>query len=437
MGKTLMPHSVETEKVVIGSLLLNPDCRTEIFLQTPKAAFYSSAHSQIYDAIAESNGGDVLSIINLLKRKGILEKVGGYEYVASLALNLSTSTGVKYHSGELTALHKQRLIIEACNRAESNSRGGAMPDETLATLRADLRQIESEGGSSESPSHREILKAVIDDIEDRIQNKRRYVGVLTGYDVIDGNLMGLEPKTLAYLIGRPSMGKTALALNIADNIAALSEGLVLFFSLEMGSEAIERRMLSAESKVFLSRIRSGDLEKGQLKHIINAANNLYDRQICVMDHPKWKTIEMMRMAAERAASDSDLAVIFVDHIQLMRSNKKFNNRHLEVSYISNELKSMAKALNVPVIALSQLNRKVEERAIQKPILSDMKESGDLEQDADTVLAIYRETKESEIMEIGCLKGRDTGTWVGKVHFDRFTQKIRNLVDGDLENAETT
>jgi replicative DNA helicase len=431
MGKTLIPHSTETEQALIGSLLINPDCRAEVSIQISKDAFYSDAHSQIYESILKSNGGDALSVISLLDRKGILENVGGRDYVASLAVNTWTSTGAQHYSEEITALHKQRLLIEACNNAIADARNGIMPDESLSNLRTDLRAIDNQGDSAESLSNRETLKSVMADIEDRMENGNRNVGILTGYDAIDRNLMGMEKKTLTYLIGRPSMGKTALALNIADNMASSGNGLVLFFSLEMGSEALSRRMLAAESKVCLSRIRAGDFETGQLDHVLNAANRLYDREIYVLDHPKWKTVEMMVAMAEKIAGEKKLAAIFVDHVQLMNSSRKFNNRHLEVSHISNELKSMSKALEVPVIALSQLSRKIEERKppLNKPQLSDMKESGDLEQDADQVIAVHREDREAVEMLLAGLKGRDTGTWLGKVHFERFTQKITDWIDG--------
>ena len=437
MGKTLIPHSTETEQALIGSLLINADCRAEVSIQVPKDAFFSKAHSQIYEAIQGTNGGDAVSVINLLARKGILEAVGGRDYVASMAVNVWTSAGAKHYSEEITALYKQRLLINACNKAISDAKDGTMPDESIANLRADLRGIDDQGDTAESPSNREILKSVMADIEDRMENGKRNVGVLTGYDVIDRNLMGMEPKTLTYLIGRPSMGKTALALNIADNVASTGEGLVLFFSLEMGAEALVRRTLAAESKVFLSRIRAGDFEKGQLDHLLNAVNRLYARDIYVLDHPKWKTVEMMVAMAEKICGEKKVAAIFVDHIQLMKSSQHFNNRHLEVSYISNELKSMSKALEVPVVALSQLSRKIEERTppLNKPQLSDMKESGDLEQDADVVIAVHREDREAVEMRLAGLKGRDTGTWLGKVHFERFTQKITDWREDQHDKPE--
>lgn len=198
---------------------------------------------------------------------------------------------------------------------------------------------------------------------------------------------------------------------------------MIFFSLEMSAEAITRRRLAAESGIFLSRIRAGHLEEYQWPMLISALNALSNRPLMVVDHPKYKIIENLTAMAESIAMDNQVSAVFVDHIQLMRSLQKFNTRHLEISFISNELKAIAKNLDIPVIALSQLNRGIELRKNQKPRLADMKESGDLEQDADVVIGLYRETKDSELLELAGLKGRDVGIWKGCLRFDRFTQKI--------------
>jgi len=435
MGLGVMPSSTETEQALIGAMLINPGCRPEVSLRVPKDAFYSEAHAQIYAAILESNGGDFLSVVNLLGRKGILDKVGGRDYVATMAMNTWTSVGVQNYSEEINLLYQQRMLITACNDVIQDIKDGAMAEDSIANLRANLRQIEANGGKTDTRDYVDVLKSVMDDIETRMESGDPSVGISSGYSAIDTRLMGFEPKTLTYIIGRPSMGKTALALNIADNMARLGDGLVLFFSLEMSAEALTRRMLSAESKIFLSRIRAGAFEQGQLGHVINAADRLYDRKIHIADHPKWKTIESMAALVEKIEGEKKLSAIFVDHIQLMRSNRKFNNRHLEISFISNELKSIAKAYDVPVLALSQLNRDATKGITGRPKLSHMKESGDLEQDADVVLAIYRQDRETELMEIDCLKGRDSGTWRERLNFNRFTQKITDWRDELNDKSE--
>jgi replicative DNA helicase len=428
MGHSINQNDTHMEQALIGSLLINPDCRADVALRIPPEAFYSEAHSNIYKAILDSNGGDPVSVINHLHQEGILEKVGGREYVTSLAVNTWTSAGARHYSEQLTSLYQRRMLVEACNSTIQAIKDGSQPEDAMADLRADLRQIDEQGDNGDVVEYRDVIKAVMNDVAIRADSQDHAVGISSGYDVIDEPLMGFEPKTLTYIIGRPSMGKTALALNMADNMATSDSGLVLFFSLEMGSEAIMRRSLSAESNVYLSRIRSGNFEGRQLDMVSAAASRLYDKNIRVMDHPKWKNIEMMAAVIEKIAGEKPLSAIFVDHIQLMRSSQRFNNRHLEISYVSNELKSISKAHNVPVLALSQLNRQVTKGATSRPKLSHMKESGDLEQDADVVLSVYRENREADKMEVVCLKGRDSGTWKGALYFQRFTQKITDWVD---------
>lgn len=417
------PHSCETEQYVLGSLLLYPELRVEAKLLLPEGSFYRDAHNLIYAAILDSQDGDTLTVTNTMKRHGTIEKAGGIDYVFQLAIDVPISAGFKAHVKELIELYQQRETIVACHEAISNSHTGFSSESIIGDLRAKLRDIESKGHVDRAMSNKDVLKAVWNDIEKRVDSGKREVGVLTGYNMIDDNLMGLEPKSLILLIGRPSMGKTALALNIADNIS--KTGTVLFFSLEMGVEALTRRTLASETGVYLSRIRSGNLDHSHIKQIIDGMDQLGERKILTLDHSKWKKVEMLTGMAEKINSEQRLSAIFVDHIQLMRSVEKFQNRHLEISYISDGLKSLAKNIEVPVIALSQLNRKFETRKDKRPQLEDMKESGDLEQDADVVLGIYRSDRESEVMEIACLKGRDVGLWRGDLHFNRFTQKIRN------------
>lgn len=422
---TVPPSSLETERAVIGMMLCFPDCRAKVKVSVPQEAFYSETHGLIYNAIFACNGGDTLTVINRLRRDNKLEQVGGMESVFQLAMDVSTTATIKHHMAELVDLYKQRLVMQTCHEAFQGISTGFTANEVISDIRGKLRGIESKGNIDKPASNKEMLKRVWDDIEQRVDSGKREVGVLTGYEVIDKNLMGLEPKSLIYLIARPSVGKTALALNIADNISNDGVGLALVFSLEMGGEALTRRSLAAETDVYLSRIRSGNLEQRHLDKILVGMSRLQDRDIFTLDHPRWKTVEMLTGMAEKISSEKKIAAIFVDHIQLMRSSEKFNNRHLELSHISNELKSLAKSLDIPVVALSQLNRAIENRRDKKPQLQDMKESGDLEQDADVVLGLYREDKESEVMEVCCLKGRDVGLWRGALHFNRFTQKISN------------
>ena len=266
---------------------------------------------------------------------------------------------------------------------------------------------------------------LIEKIEERAKSGNRFVGVKTGFQNIDIYMNGLEPKTTNYLIARPSMGKTALALNISDFVALNYPGKVIFFSLESGDKALTRRRLSAHSGIFLSRLRTGDVREDQWPDLIESANALSENNLIIIDRPRYKTIENLIALSESLAMESPLSLIVIDHIQRMRARKRFNNRHLELSFISEEISSLAKDLDIPILILCQLSRKVEDRAKhnQQPRLSDMKESGDLEQNADSVWGLYRKDKEDEYAHIEGLKGRDTGTWKTWLRFDRYIQKF--------------
>jgi replicative DNA helicase len=214
-----------------------------------------------------------------------------------------------------------------------------------------------------------------------------------------------------------------LALAIGERIATRKGGTVLLFSLEMSAEAIMRRRLAAESGVFLSRIRAGDIADGQWGLLLDASNRLADRPFRVIDAPRYRYVERLVAMAETVAMEKDLSVIIIDHIQEIKSIKKTQNRNLELGEIARSIKYLGRDLNVPTVVLSQLSRTTEGRTSPHPRLSDMRDSGELEQIADGVIGVYRATKETEVLELGGLKGRDTGTWKTNLRFDRFTQRI--------------
>lgn len=416
------PHNIEVEQAILGAIFMNPDCviQSKSFLNADD--FYKDSHVLIFKAILEV-GSDARLIAHRLNQDKKLEHVGGNAYIGELANSVSTSASFKYHTDILKDLSRRRKIIHTCMVAQDQSYDLSKElNDALSTLKTDIREIQAEQ-KVEYRENKELVNLVFKDIEQRVNDDKHHVGILSGFRAIDSHINGFEPKTLTFVIGRPSMGKTALGVNIADNMALANQGLILFFSLEMGDEQITRRRLSAESEIHLSHIRAGYIQESQWPNLIEAANKVSENNILVIDRAKYKTFENLIPIAETLAHEYKIACIFVDHIQLMNSRKNFNNRHLEISYISNGLKSLAKDLNIPLIVLCQLKRDVESRRNKRPQLSDMKESGDLEQDADIVIGIYREEKDSDIMEIAGLKGRDVGTWQDKLLFNRFIQKI--------------
>lgn len=425
------PHNNEAELSVLGAMFINPGCIPKVQKALDPDDFYGERHQYIAQALFNLKGkATLITVSDFLKGKGLLDKCGGSDYLVSLVEMTTTSAGIENHCTIIKNLSNRRKIINQCALTGDHAFNLTITiDETLSEHKAAIRAMSS-GQDKDYRSNKELVKAVVSDIEERSKSGNRFVGVKTGYENIDFLLNGLEPKNSNYLIARPSVGKTALALNMADSVASNYPGKVIFFSLESGDKALTRRRLSAHSEVFLSRLRTGDIRDDQWQDLIQAASVLSENNLIIIDNPRYKTVENLVSMAETFAMQSPLSLIVVDHIQRMRSRTKFNNRHLELSFVSEELSSLANDLDVPIIILCQLRRDVETRRNKRPRLSDMKESGDLEANADVVIGLYRQDNEAEVMEVECLKGRDTGTWKTYLTFDRFIQKISDYKDSE-------
>jgi replicative DNA helicase len=403
-------------------MFINQDVIPKVQALLEPQDFYKEVHQYIAEAFFDLKAkADSVTVTNWLAEHGRKVPEG---YITSLLDCVSTSAGWSHHVEIIKVLSERRKLIVACQ--EAMDRAYNLTEDfqnTLSEHKNAVRQI----GISKKAGYRdnaELVNAVFKDIEERAQSGERFVGVKTGLANIDDHTHGLDPEIIAYLIARPSMGKTALALNVADYVALNYPGRVLFFSLESSDEALTRRRLAAHSSVYLSRLRTGDIEDSQWPSLIEAANALSEKSnLLLISDPKYKTIENLMALTESLAMDGPLSLVVVDHIQRMSAKKKTQNRHLELSYISEELTTLAQNLNVPMLILCQLKRAVEQRRNAKPKLSDMKESGDLEQNADMVWGLYRKSRDAEIAELECLKGRDIGTWTTWLRFDRFIQRF--------------
>lgn len=417
-----LPRNIDAEVALLGCIFKNPGILPKLRALLEPTDFFKNANSEIYRAFLSVKDPDVITVSEYLDKKNALQKAGGTEYLAAILETAITSHGYQAYADIVKELSVKRNIILQCSALVEKAYDGVGIADLVCGLKAVVRDIQSKG-KPDITDTTSLLMGLFKDIEQRKQSQNYQVGIPTGIPSIDAQIGGLEKKSLTYLIGRPSMGKTALALAMAENIAQSGIGLVLFFSLEMGDVQLMRRRLSAKSNVFLSRIRTGNVEDSQWPDLVKAADGLSLADMLIVDKPKYKTIEHLVDLAESISIDRKISCVFVDHVQLMRSQQKFNNRHLEISCVSNSLKDLAKNLDIPVVGLSQLSREVEKRNNKRPVLSDLKESGDLEQDADIVIGIYRKDRESEAMELGGLKGRDIGTWQTTVEFNRFTQRI--------------
>lgn len=425
----VLPHDVEAEQAVIGAMFINPGCIPKVQKILNPDDFYREAHIHICKALFITKfKADLITVSDALTKKGLSEMWGGNDYLASLVESITTSAGVGHHAEIVKGLSERRRLISECMNTLDKAYGLHNEfEEILSNHKGAIRDIQA-NQQEDYRDNKELVNAVFKDIENRAQSGNRSVGVKTGFVNIDIHTAGLEKKSATYLIARPSIGKTALALNISDHIAKNYEGKVIFFSLESGDMALTRRRLSAHSGVFLSRLRTGNIEDSQWPDLIEAANILSENNSIIIDRPRYKVVENLVAMAETLAMESPLSLIVIDHIQRMRSKTRFQNRHLELSSISEEISSLANDLDIPILILCQLSREVEKRKDQRPKLTYMKESGDLEANADMVIGIYREDKESEILRVECLKGRDTGTWTTYLKFDRFIQKISDYKD---------
>ena len=416
-----LPHDILLEKAILGSMILNPDCKPPLIHLLTKKDFYLEAHKILFDTISETDS-DMVLIAKALEKAGNLKLAGGISYLGELLDGVGTSAPAIHYANQLKEIATRRELIKAgivlvdgCNSV-TKPLNDTLHEHKQAILELETKQQE------DYASIKKLLENVLKDIERRTEAGSSIVGVATGYDLLDENMQGFERGTQIIIAARPSVGKTALMLNIAENMA--KAGIMpLIFSLEMSGEAITRRRLACESNVFLSRIRSGQFEGRQLEMTIDSMSRLHDRKYILVDNPRYKVVENLIPMAESIALKEKISAIFIDHIQLMRSAKQTGSRHLEISFISDALKSLAKTLKVPVIILCQLNRAIEGRDNKRPTLRDLKESGDLEQNADSVIGLYREDNSSELLEVAGLKGRDTGTWKGELRYDRFVQRI--------------
>lgn len=423
------PHNLEAEQYLVGAMLSEPDCIASIQTVLEPDDFYREAHLHIVKSVFKLKEKTTLVTVSEdLKRQDLFEKCGGLDYFGEIVMVTGGSAAWEYHAEIVRSLSERRKIIQACQVAsEACFKGWMENEEIVADLKGQLK-FSGQGGRFYHGSD-EVIKEVFKETEKRAKEGVNWVGVRTGFYNIDKNLNGLENKSTVYLAARPSMGKTALALNIAENVGMSQDGSIPFFSLESDRQKLMRRRWARQSRVFLTRIRTGNIEESQWKDLIDAANEISKSPILMIDHPRFKAVENMMALVEVIAREGPVSMIVVDHIQRMRTKRKTQSRHHELSYVSEEISTMAKEVGVPVLILCQLSRKIEERPLKRqvPQLSDLKESGDLEQNADQVWGMWRKSKEAERTRLECLKGRDTGTWITWLEFDRMIQRFK---DGD-------
>lgn len=395
-----LPNNIEAEKSVLAACMLNPDAVDEIATKLVPENFFRPAHQLIYAGILELNTRhipiDQISLADRLAAEGQLEAVGGRPYLVELANNTLALTNWKNH----TEIVKRNSVLRDLVYASTNINALAYdaPDDTnevIEDAEKMLFEVTQKRVSSSFQNITDLLTQAFDEIDELVNNKNQMAGTPTGFTDVDKLFWGLRGGDLLILAARPGVGKTSFALNVATN-AAKAGSAVALFSLEMGANQLVQRILCAEARVNLGQLRAGNLQEGDWNAIMNAAATLSGLELYIDDTPGLSLLEM-RAKARRQLRDKKKGLIIVDYLQLMQppSNRRDGNRAVEVAEISRGLKVLAKEMDMPLLALSQLSRAVEMRGSKRPMLSDLRESGSIEQDADIVMFIDRSMDEME------------------------------------------
>ncbi|HSE87652.1 MAG TPA: replicative DNA helicase [Candidatus Binatia bacterium] len=389
------PQNLEAESSVLGGILLENDAVNLVLELLRPEDFYRESHRKIFRAMIEltdrSEPVDLITLSECLKSRGELDAVGGSAYLASLADFVPTAANISYYARIVREKAILRsLITTATEIATRGYEEQGNVEEFLDTAEKVIFDISEKKIKASFVAVGDMIKDTLKTVERLYERKEMVTGVPTGYEDLDKLTAGLQPSDLVIVAGRPSMGKTAFSLNIAANAAFAGVGVAVF-SLEMAKEQLVLRMLCSEARVNNSKVRSGYLAERDFPKLANAAGRLHEALIYIDDTPAISILEL-RAKARRLVRDrtKKVGLIVIDYLQLMRGMGGASNREQEISEISRSLKALAKELAVPVIAISQLNRRVEDRGDRRPMMSDLRESGAIEQDADVIMFIYRD-----------------------------------------------
>ena len=392
IDENLIPQNIEAEEAILGAALVNPSCLAKVSDSIDAGCFYKPAHRYIYEAMLElfnnNDNIDIVSVSDVLSYNGKLEAVGGRAYINDLAENTITTTNVAYYAKIIKEKATKRALISA--GAEIVSKGYDLEPSDASIEQAEklIYDISSNKTTSDLIPVKDLVLDAYEKIEYRSNHKGELSGVSTGFDKLDMTLNGLNKSDLIILAARPAMGKTALALNIAQNVAINEKVPVCIFSLEMSAGQLVQRMLCSQAEVDSQRVKTGQMQPKDWEKLTQAMDDFHNARIYI-DDSGGCTLTDVRTKLRRLKSQvKDLGLVVIDYLQLMESSGK-EDRLQQISAISRGLKILAKELDVPVLALSQLSRQVESRNDKRPMLSDLRESGSIEQDADIVMFIYR------------------------------------------------
>ncbi|MFA5881091.1 MAG: replicative DNA helicase [Eubacteriales bacterium] len=431
------PQNLDAEQSVLGAMLIDHEAVAKAIETLRPQDFYRDANAHIYEAIVNlfdrSEAVDLITLSEELRQSGLLDQVGGVSYVAGLANSVPTSANVEYYARIVQEKSLLRSLISASTRIAQMGYEG---DEEIESLLDKAEQMIFEVSQRKTNSGFVPLKTILMQTFERIeflyQSKGGITGVPSGYTNLDKLTSGFQNSDLIIVAARPSMGKTSLCLNIAQHASVRKKLPVALFSLEMSREQLVTRMLCGEAMVDQQKVRTGKLTDEDWQKLTQAAGPLSQAPLFIDDSPGVSVVEM-RAKCRRLKSEHGLSLVVLDYLQLMQGSRRSENRQQEISDISRSLKALARELQVPVIALSQLSRAVEQRQEKKPMMSDLRESGSLEQDADLVMFIYRdeyykqdESEKRGIAEIIVAKQRNGPTGSVELGFLKEYTKFVNL-----------
>ena len=414
--KRILPHSPEAEQSVIGSMIMSRDAIVEASEIITGADFYQQQYGIVFEAMIElhdeGKAVDLITLQERLKEKDLPPEISSMEFVRDLLSAVPTSANVKYYAEIVAEKSMLRKLIKTTEEITNDCYlGKEKTQDILEVTEKKIFDLVQNRGSEEFVPIRQVVLNAIEKIEKASRSQGSVTGIPTGFIDLDYKMSGFQPSDLILVAARPSMGKTAFVLNIAQYMAFHNDVTAAIFSLEMSKEQLVNRLLALESKVDSQNIRTGNLEDEEWAKLIEGANIIGKSNLIIDDKPGI-SISELRSKCRKYKMEHNLGVIFIDYLQLMTGSGRSESRQQEISEISRSLKALARELNVPVVALSQLSRAVEQRPDHRPMLSDLRESGAIEQDADVVMFIYRDdyyNKDSEnknIAEIIIAKQRN-------------------------------
>lgn len=423
-----MPHNVEIEQSLIGAMILDSNQIVDVSEILRPEDFYKEAHKKIYEIMLNmyrhNEAFDIMILKDKLETAGMLEEIGGITYLSKLTDEGSLITNVSHYSKIIEEKSILRRLIKASSDVVTKGYEAEDANELLDIAERNIFDISQKKNRESFSGIKVILDETYDQIEELAELEGRLRGLPTGFEKIDQMTSGFQKSNLILIAARPSMGKTALAINICQNIGIKTDSNIAIFSLEMSKQQLVQRMICSEGLIEMDKIRTGNLNEDDWLNLTKASAKLSNANIFIDDTPGINLMEM-RAKARRLKMQHGLDVIMIDYLQLMSSVDKHQNRQNEISAISRGLKGLAREIDCPVIALSQLSRAPEQRSDHRPILSDLRDSGAIEQDADLVMFLYRDeyyNEDSEDKGIGEIKiakqrNGETGTvklaWLGK------------------------